>query len=235
MPSLSRCLASKVLLSLSLSLSLSAGVAAHAATASFDDLASLPAPDSQRGLFFANGDSLGYAGVTWDNRFTVVGDQYRVDTVTPGPLFGIPHSGNYFVSNEGDGALNDALSITTTMVLAGAWFGRNEYYGFGAGSDQITIHALGGSQVLSSVVFDLPDTDPGNPAPLQFIDTSQFAALSGITGYRIDRRELGTQSGNWIADDFTFVPATPVPEPTQSMLLLGGLGLLAALVLRRRS
>ena len=30
------------------------------------------------------------------------------------------------------------------------------------------------------------------------------SALSGITGYRIDRRELGTQSGHWVADDFQF-------------------------------
>lgn len=212
------------------------GLAAHAATtASFDDLSALPGTDGQSGLFYANGDSLVYAGVTWDDRFRVVGDAYRVDPGPPaGPLYGIPHSGNYFVTNEGDGALNDGMRITTTMLLTGAWFGRNEYYGFGAGADQVTIHALAGDQVLASVVFDLPDTNPGHPAPLQFVDTASFAAVSGITGYRIDRRERGQQSGNWVADDFSFVPATPVPEPAPAAMALAGLALLAGVLARRR-
>jgi hypothetical protein len=211
------------------------GLAAHSATASFDDLSTLPEADGQRGLFFANGNSLSYAGVRWDERFSVVGDAYRVEPGPPaGPLYGIPHSGNYFVTNEGDGALNDGLRITTDLLFTGAWFGRNAYYGFGAGADQVRIHAVAGDQVLASVVFDLPDTDPGHPAPLQFVDTSSFAAVSGITGYRIDRRELGEQNGHWVADDFSFVAATPVPEPGQAVLLLSGLVLLARLARRRR-
>lgn len=210
------------------------GFAAQAATASFDDLSALPDTDGQSGLFFANGQSLYYAGVLWDERFRVVGDTYRVDPgPPPGPLYGIPHSGHYFVTNEGDGVLNDAMQITTTMLLTGAWFGRNEYYGFGAGADQVTIRALAGDQVLASVVFELPDTDPGHPAPLQFVDTSSFALVSGITSYRIDRHELGDQSGNWVADDFNFVPASPVPEPASAVLWLAGLGLLASLARRR--
>ena len=84
------------------------GFAAQAATASFDDLSALPDTDGQSGLFFANGQSLYYAGVLWDERFRVVGDTYRVDPgPPPGPLYGIPHSGHYFVTNEGDGVLND--------------------------------------------------------------------------------------------------------------------------------
>jgi len=209
------------------------GLAAHAATAGFDDLSALPDTDGQRGLYFANGDSLQYAGVFWDERFRVVGDLYRVDAgPPPGPLYGIPRSGHYFVTNEGDGALNDGMRITTTMLLTGAWFGRNAYYGYGAGADQVTIHALAGDQVLASVVFDLPDTAPGQPAPLQFVDTSSFAAVSGITGYRIDRRELGQQQGNWVADDFSFVPIPAVPEPASWAMLLAGLGLLAGLARR---
>lgn len=204
---------------------------AHAALATFDDLVAPPALDSATGLFFANGASSSYGGVTWDSRFTVVGDAYRVDTSTPGPLFGLPHSGHYFVTNQGAG--NDGLLINTTQVLTGAWFGRNEYYGYGAGADQVTIHALNGSTVLASVVFDLPELLAGLPEVLSFVDTGSFMALSGITGYRIDRHELGTESGNWVADDFNFVAARDVPEPATLGLLLGAL-LLAAVVRQLR-
>ena len=90
-----------------------------------------PCPPSThpRACFFANGDSLRYQGVTWDTRFKVVGDACRVDPATPWPLYGIPHSGNYFVTSEFDGPLNDGL------LLTGARFGHNAYDGFGAGAD----------------------------------------------------------------------------------------------------
>ena len=197
-----------------------AGASAQAALVTFDDLGAPPPVDSATGLFFANGASSTYGGVTWDSRFTVVGDAYRVDAATPGPLFGLPHSGHYFVTNQADGAGNDGLTITTSMVLTGAWFGRNEYYGFGAGADQVTIHALNGATVLASVVFDLPELLAGLPEVLSFVDTSAFGALAGITGYRIDRRELGSLAGNWVADDFTFVAARELPEPSSSGLVL---------------
>ena len=201
---------------------------AHAVTATFDDLTTPPATDSATGLFFANADNAVYAGVTWESGLTVVGDGYRVDTATPGPLFGIPHSGRYFLTNQGDGGTNDGMLITTDMVLTGAWFGRNEYYGFGAGADQVTIHALLGSTVLASINFALPaPTVAGQPGVMGFADTGSFALLSGITGYRIDRRELGQLAGNWVADDFTFVAAAQVPEPQTYALLLAGLCVLA--------
>ncbi len=206
------------------------GAPAQAAMATFDDLPALPAADAGTGLLYANNSSLDYAGVTWDDRFTVTGDQYRVDTVTPGPLFGIPHSGHYFVTNGS--ASNDGLLITTPLLLTGAWFGRNEYYGFGGGSDQITIHAMRGTNVLGSAVFNLPElrasgpvSHPGEPELLEFVDTASFATLTGITGYRIDRHEIGTLAGNWVADDFTFAAAAPVPEPGTWAMLLAGLGL----------
>ncbi|WP_158080785.1 PEP-CTERM sorting domain-containing protein [Pelomonas sp. KK5] len=207
---------------------------AAAVTASFDDLATPPPVTTSTGLFFANGDSSLYQGIVWDSRFVVVGDEARVDTATPGPLFGIPHSGHYFVTNEGDGASNDGLLITTSMLLTGAWFARNEYYGFGAGADQVTINAMQGSTVLMSVVFDLPAPavagEPGQPA---FADTSAFAAVaSSITGYRIDRHELGTLNGNWVADDFIFAA---VPEPATAGSLLAGLVLVSAWLRRASS
>lgn len=213
-----------------------AGVSAQAALVTFDDLGAPPPVDSATGLFFANGASSSYGGVTWDSRFTVVGDAYRVDTATPGPLFGLPHSGHYFVTNQGDGAGNDGLTLSTTMVLTGAWFGRNEYYGFGAGADQVTIRALSGATVLASVVFDLPELLAGLPEVMSFVDTSSFTTLAGITGYRIDRRELGTLAGNWVADDFTFVAARDLPEPATVWLLLSALLLsVVARPVRRQS
>ena len=207
---------------------------AQAALVTFDDLGAPPPLDSATGLFFANGASSTYGGVTWDSRFTVVGDAYRVDSGTPGPLFGLPHSGQYFVTNQADVAGNDGLTISTAMVLTGAWFGRNEYYGFGAGADQVTVHALNGATVLASVVFDLPELLDGLPEVMSFVDTSAFTALTGITGYRIDRRELGTLAGNWVADDFTFVAARDLPEPATVWLLLGALLLAAAVRQQRR-
>jgi hypothetical protein len=189
----------------------------------FDDLPSPPAIDSATGLFFANNNSALYQGVTWDSRVNVVGDAYRVDTATPGPLFGIPHSGHFFITNGG--AANDGILLTTDQILLGAWFGQNQYYGFGSGADQVTINALSGSTVLASVVFNLPaPTVAGQPGQMGFADTSRFASLTGITGYRIDRHELGPQTGNWVADDFSFTPVS-VPEP--SPLGLSVLGLLA--------
>lgn len=198
--------------------------------ATFDDLPIPPALDSASGIQWTNPTaSLEYQGVIWDARFGVVGDQYRVGG-PGGPLFGIPHSGHYFVSNA-DGSTG--LTITTDKILTGAWFGRNQYYGFGeGGADQVTIVALNGTSELGSVVFDLPESHPGQPEPLSFVDTSIFAALGAITGYRIDRRELGQLNGNWVADDFQFVDATQVPAPGGAVLMLGGFA--ALLAARRR-
>ena len=111
------------------------------------------------------------------------------------------------------------MVLTTNLVLTSAWFGRNEYYGFGGGADQITLHALAGAAILGSVSFNLPELNPAQPEVLSKVDTSAFAALAGITGYRIDRHEIGSQSGNWVADDFTFIAA--VPEPGVELLLAG--------------
>lgn len=204
--------------------------AAQDLTVGFENLAT-PLPLTQAmGLYYLNGASQVYEGITWDMRLRVVGADYRIeDAGRVTPLYGVPHAGSYYVTNEGGGVSNDGLHITTGRVLLGAWFGRNAYYGYNelGGADQVTIHALAGDSVLASVVFDLPlPAQPGQAGAMGFVDTGSFAALSGITGYRIDRRELGEQQGNWVADDFLF--ASAVPEPPAVMLLLAGLGALAA-------
>jgi len=186
--------------------------------ATFDDLAAPPPLNDKTSLEIANNNSLVYEGIQWDSRFDVIGDEYKVSGT--GPLFGIPRSPHYFVTNGGDGS--SGMLITTGLVLTGAWFGRNEYYGFGAGADQVTIVALSGATELGSVVYDLPVTNPGQPEPLSFVNTGIFGALSGITGYRIDRRELG-QGGHWVADDFQLSETNNVSEPGTLSLCMGGI------------
>jgi hypothetical protein len=201
-----------------------AAPSAHAVTAGFDDLAAQPAIDAVARLIDVNGGSGTYLGMVWDARFRVVGDQYRIEVGAP--FYGVARSGRHFVTNEmsmvGGVPSDDGLTITTTQVLTEAWFGQNEYYGFGGGADQITIRALSGDTVLGAVTADLPDANPGLPEPLSKVDTSAFLALDGITGYRIDRRPQNEFASSWIADDFVF--AAPVPEPgTWAMLVAGGM------------
>ena len=197
--------------------------AAQATTATFDDLATPPALTGSGGLFYANNDSASYAGVVWDSRFVVGGDQYRIDfgtnTRPPSPLFGLPKSAHYFVTN-GNG--DDGLTLTTTQVLTSAWFGQNAYYGYSNGADQVTISALHGTSVLGSVSLNLTNSNPGQPSPLQLLDTSAFVALSGITGYRIDRHAPTEFSDSWVGDNFAF--QAPVPEVSSAWLLALGLG-----------
>ena len=203
----------------------------HAAvTATFDDLPTPPALTDAEGLFSANNQSADYLGVTWDDRFRVVGDALRI-APPDGPLFGLPKSPHYFVTNEtatvGGAFTNDGLVMTSSLVLTEAWFGQNEYYGFGGGADEVTVHALHGSTILGSVSLALPDDTPGQPEPLRKMDTSSFLSLSGITGYRIDRHAPVEFADSWVGDNFVFQSA--VPEASTTLLLMLGLGGVAAL------
>lgn len=210
--------------------------AAGAVTATFDDLPLPPPLDGVSGLYYANDESDLYRGIFWDTRFRVVGDAYYIDPVE-GPPFGIPHSGHYFVTNElgtvAGVSTDDGLTITTSLVLTEAWFGQNEYYGFGGGADQITIRAMAGDTILGSVTADLPDNLVGKPEPLQKVDTSAFLALHGITGYRIDRHATGEFNSSWVADDFVFTSVVPEPG-TWGLMGVGGLVLIGVCCARAR-
>jgi hypothetical protein len=70
--------------------------------------------------------------------------------------------------------------------------------------------------------MNLPEANAGLPEPLQMMDTSAFVALSGITGYRIDRHAQGPFSDSWVGDNFVF--QSPVPEVSSAWLLALGLG-----------
>lgn len=197
-----------------------ASATAYGSIATFDDLPNPPLLDSVFTLADANNGNSNYQGVSWDARFQIVGDQYRINPLTnppPNPLFGLPHSGHYFVTNaNGD----SGLIISTTQILLGAWFGQNEYYGFGGGATQITVTALSATGDLASIDFALATDNSGNPQPLAYLDTGSFAALNGIVGYRIDRAPRSEFAGNWVADDFSF---TPVPLPPAALLFASAL------------
>ena len=166
----------------------------------------------------------------------MIGDEYRIGGPAPNPAMGVPHSGHYFLNNGNDP--NDDLIITTPNVLTRAWFGRNEYYGYGGGASEVTVTAFGSSGNLGSVTLVLPDTFPntgnlpppndsignGLPDPMVQMNTSSFLSLAGITGYRISRLETASQTGDWVADDFTFASPAAIPEPSSFALM--GVGLL---------
>ncbi len=189
-----------------LSLSLFAVLAARADTlATFDDLPNGPTVATPTRQFIDAAGSASYDGVIWDSRLYVANVSYKLSPDSPD--FGASHSGDTYLVTADDG-----IMLTTDMVLTSAWFGRATFYGFGGGTDQVTINALHGSTVLDSVTMDLPLTNPGHTEPLVKMDTSAFLSFSGITGYEIDRRETDPTFGanNWIGDDFDFV-ATPEP------------------------
>jgi hypothetical protein len=202
-------------------LALWTGTASGQITVGFDDLPYPPALDSATGLADTTGTGSLYDGVIWDSRVEVVGKDASINGGDP--LFGVPHSGNYYITNNTDDGGN-GITLQTSLVLTGAWFSRNKYYSDDSyGAEAVTIYALAGTTELGSIQATLPvDHSP------VFIDTSVFLEFSGITGYRIDHDDDPLRyptNTNWIADDFQFTAATTVPEPGSAPI---GLGLAAA-------
>lgn len=214
-------------------------------TIDFDHLPTLGPTNGNQSFADANGGSNTFQGVTFATNFRVAGDQYRIGGPSPNPPFGVPHSGHYFLNN-GNTPNND-LIFSTVSVLTEAWFGRNEYYGYGGGASSVTVTAFGGAGDLASITLNLPDTFPytgnlpppdnnignGLPDPMVRMDTSSFLGLVGITGYRINRFDSNPYNGNWVADDFTFADSVAIAEPDTPLLLAAGLLALLSGVGRR--
>ncbi len=186
--------------------------------ATFDDLMNLPPENSFSDFATANGGSV-LDGVTWDAQFYVVGDQYGSD-------YACPHSGHFAVFNDFG---HSGLTLTTTSVLNGAWFGQNTYAGGGHGAPSVTVNAMSGDAVLDSVSLDLTSTT------LAYLDTSRFANLAGVTGYRIDNTFAAGGYGHWIADDFSWSKPAPTPGPPALLVALLGLAPLSRLRHKQRA
>lgn len=214
--------------------SLIACAAQAAVFVGFENLVSAPPVTGTASLYEANGNSSVIEGITWDSRLRVTGDQNRTSGDPSNPLSGIPHGGDFFITNEAYPDAGDAVTIGTSLVLTGAWFSQVEYYGFGHDSMTITIEAMNGNTVLGSASVTLSPNNAGTPPipplPMEFLDTSSFLALSGITGYRINQSPLDAGSRYWSADDFSFAA---VPEPENIALVSGAMLALFGLWRRR--
>ena len=185
----------------------------------FDNLPNEPGPNAFSTLDQANGSST-IDGVTFSSNAYIFGGLASFDG--PGDPYVMPVSGQYaFVPG-----LVPVTTLTTTKTLYGLDLGTVGLLNGQGGAKQFTVSAFGVSgNVLGSVTTSL------SGPKMSFLDTSQFASLSGIAGYNL--YGSGGFSPDYAADDFTFSPAA-VPEASTSIslgLLLLGLGGFAA---RRR-
>jgi len=192
----------------------------------FDSLASPPAGTAFSVLSTANGGSSLLGGVTFDSRFVVVGDAYVEAFQNTGGIapFAQPHSGHFTVFNA---SAQNSLTLGTTQVLTGAWFGSPNFGGGPGGAQQVNVRAMHNAIELGSASLSLTGT------AMQFLDTSAFSGFAGITGYQIDRLS-GTGpygGGHWVADDFAFAA---VPEPAHAVAAAAA-ALCGFTLLRRRA
>jgi hypothetical protein len=188
----------------------------------FDDLPALPAVDAFASVTLASGGTGVISGVTFDSGLYVVGDGYVEQFQNTGGTQPFAHtdSGHYAIFN-GSGV--NGVSLTTTQVLTSVWFGKPNFGASVGGASQVTVEAYHNTTLLGSVSLSLASTT------LQQLDTSSFTALTGITGYKINRVASGVEpygGSHWVADSFTF--AAPVPEPESvGLVVVAGLAAFA--------
>ena len=185
----------------------------------FDNLASQPSRGGGVSLKEANGGSSNIDGVTFSDNAFVAGD---LNTF----VFSKPHSGHFYFTPAGQ----PMTTLTTTRLLTGLWLGQ-DLLSDGLSSSSVTVSALHGTTVLAS------DSESLTSTTMFFMDTSNFSALSGITGYELIGGNTPTGANDFAADDFTFAgEAAAVPEAstTVSLGLLLALGMGAAVVAAKR-
>ncbi len=146
------------------------------------------------------------------------------------------------VSETGDGVtVNSTSSLTDNGLgtLANQWTGSTSL-------QTVTLSALGGGNPGDSILGpetsgEYPDANgsiAGNGAHNPFVnETATFTFdLTGFTGQNIDSILSAVQIGFGTAGtDYVSATLVPMPEPGSIMLCLGGLGLLAAGIRRRRA
>jgi|GEM_PF-6165585 len=72
---------------------------ASSITLTFDDLPTEQGVTTNVDFATANNGSYTYDGVTFTSQFRVIGDQYSIGNTAGAPVYGIPNSAPYFLSN----------------------------------------------------------------------------------------------------------------------------------------
>ena len=188
----------------------------------FDNLPTQQSRHQLETLQTVNGGSSTIEGVTFSSNAFVLGDENSF-------VFSRPHSGHFFFTPGGQAV----TTLTTTHLLDGLWLGQ-DLIGGTPQATSVTVSALHGSTVLAS------DSESLTSTKMFFLDTSNFSALSGITGYSLTSTPSivnGQNAYDYAADDFTFDSPAAVPEASSvvslGLLLAFGLGALAVKARRK--
>ena len=186
----------------------------------FDNLPTQQPQNSIVSLTEANGGSSTINGVTFSSNADVLGDQNPL-------VFAKPHSGHFFFTPSAQAV----TTLTTTKLLTGLWLGLDEIGGV-SGATSVTVSAMSGSTVLAS------DSESLTSTTMFYMDTSNFSALTGITGYTLTSHPGpdGSIPYDYAADDFMFGLPAAVPEAstTVSFGLLLALGFGGVMAARRK-
>ncbi len=174
--------------------------AAHAAddVITFDNFANQPLRTGGNSLSGANNGPI-FDGVAFSENSAVFGDNVTIGGYSP---VATPHSGNYSFATA-----NQSTTLTTTKTLYGLYLGQ---INFAAAATSVTVSALGaGGVTLASKTDTLTSTTQS------FFDTSNFASLTGITGYTlVGSNPNDPNARGFVGDDFTFSPPVVPPVPS---------------------
>jgi hypothetical protein len=105
------------------------------------------------------------------------------------------------------------------------------------GSTSGGFYAIGGWIRTNTPVAQIQLSLDGNPLNFDNANFAFFGAISSTPFGRFEFREMGGATGdakNIFADDFSFVLAAPVPEPSAYSLMLLGVGIVGLAARRQR-